>query len=294
MSVVVAYVATRLTANAINFQNSLKQFGWMSVRLGADQKWEGWSGRMKLYIEYLKSIDPQQFVILCDADDVLFLRSPDHMNDILMNIDNKILISTESVCSFNCEPVSSYWNRHGEKPKFNQYVNGGGQMGKAFKLLELFTYELETYPADDQIALSRYVNAFPDSVILDSDESVFIIIGPDNLREIDWTDRSFPSLLENNERVRPFLIHLPSFPVEASFSKLFNFDSRHDTYYRALSNRINGKDSVEPHMANHSIKVTSYLLWSLMILSLILIIVLFVLYIRYQRCKHSPSSSTRF
>src|SRR5690349_20347835 len=74
------------------------------VVLGWKQKWQGFTWRLKLMKDYLKSVDPDEIIVFVDAYDVLNLKDEDYITRQFLKFERDIVLSTE----FQASMMSDY------------------------------------------------------------------------------------------------------------------------------------------------------------------------------------------
>lgn len=118
--------------------------------------------KMKLYHEKLKDLDPNTIVVLSDSFDYLPLAPKQEIIDKFLRFQCHIVYNAEIFC----HPDPHIWYRYDELIPENasdrwRYLNSGGIIGYAGKLLEVFDHYTYSVDTDDQ----RYhTSAFLDIV----------------------------------------------------------------------------------------------------------------------------------
>jgi len=170
---------TNPTKNTEVLLKTLDNNGWDNILIGEGVKWEGFITKMKLYAEYLETIDPNRLCVTCDGRDVLCVRSPLAFETGFNEFNKPIVVSMELLCNGfiefneggNCVELNDYWyyysNELPTRPK-RQFVNTGLIIGKAKDLLEMYNWCINWVNDgninDDQIAMGYYMNKFPEKV----------------------------------------------------------------------------------------------------------------------------------
>lgn len=101
------------------FFESLRMFGCEPVILGFGEPYRGMMSRLKLPLNYLRTIEDEH-VIICDCWDLIFLRSPEDIVDEFKRFNAPIVISAEKTLF----PAKDY----GEYPQCEgdcRYLNAG-------------------------------------------------------------------------------------------------------------------------------------------------------------------------
>lgn len=164
--------------------------------LGDGDKWTGWYGRTMKYKEYITTLDPEKFVLLTDARDVVL---NDEYNSFIKKAkeyyyyySEKIIFNVDSDCCMdiktpNARSIKAKTSNYilGEYKQFMEkranelgikhrykYLNFGMQFGKAKDFLKLFE-RMNLKPGDDdQIVTVKLFFDNPDSVTLDYNQEI--------------------------------------------------------------------------------------------------------------------------
>jgi hypothetical protein len=168
------------TENTKYFLQTLEKNKWNYKLIGEGEKWEGFTSKLKGYANYIKTLDPNQLIIVSDARDVVCLRGPKAFVKGFKSFNKEIVVSMEQTCCgiFNppldskcvqCVHLTEYWKHY----KINdlpdrKFVNSGLVAGKAASVLDWLEWSLTNKFTDDQLALGTYINTFPQKVGLDT------------------------------------------------------------------------------------------------------------------------------
>lgn len=147
-------------------RQTVKKWNYEYTVLGQGVKWKGFSTKMDLLRQYClrtpKDVESQTLFVVIDAYDLLMCGPPEHLLEEFNKFSSPIVVGAETVCFGNCQPSTCPC----ELGVFNN-ANGGCVMGRASDLFKLYDWEFKNYPADDQVAMSRYRNQFCDRIALD-------------------------------------------------------------------------------------------------------------------------------
>ena len=156
--------------------------------MGWGQKWDGFSWRFTLMVEFLKSVNENELIIFIDGYDVLLLRPLDDLEnlfDIITKMSGKkIIISIEN----NNNNLST---RLGSIIYFNTCksfsINAGTYMGRAKDLLIMLnniknSVHFADYK-DDQDLMTNYCYNNKDIYYMDGDSNIFLVI-TDPLKDV--------------------------------------------------------------------------------------------------------------
>lgn len=239
------------TSNHVGLEN-LKQSvnknpGWDFTIIGTGTAWKGWQTRMKAYKDHCQSLPPNELVVLCDAYDVLCLKSPDGFQEKFIGFQKSIVIGAESGCDDNCHPPEHWWSVHNISPNtVLRFCNGGLMTGYAHALATMWEWALEKNFQDDQIACGNYMDTYPDRIHLDSQNTLFFndvlasqkyqLAGIDN------------KLISNNRILDCYFIHFPGINIYTSvpFFKLFKPKELFEVgpNYKTIGEHVIGKNTL--------------------------------------------------
>ncbi len=270
----------------INLKNSLVNKKWEHCVLGKGMKWEGWLTRTNAYITFLNTLDPEEIVVLCDAFDVLCLRSSDGFLESFQSLMRPIVIGTETCCLGNCIPPTQWWlKEYGEihQDTDYKYSNGGLIAGKAEALIKMYQWGIDQKIDDDQMAIGSYINEFPSKIWLDHKQILFF----NDVRghtKYEFNKRNY-SIKLNDKLIKPFLIHFPGVALGGSLplsgflnpKRMFKMGIN----YITIGNTINGKQQI--NALPITTDVFTYALWGersfyILLILLILIAIFFFLF----------------
>ena len=134
------------------WERTAKHFGYNYEILGTDQKWTGWKGRTKLYVERLKSVK-EKYVLLMDSNDIFFCGSSQELMDKFLSSKQDLIIGGE----VNFYYVNGNFPENEVKKELDKlkqsphaYPNGGCIIGKTSEILKLKQSHLNH--EDDQAA----------------------------------------------------------------------------------------------------------------------------------------------
>jgi hypothetical protein len=193
-----------LVESCKRYKTELKVLGW-------GEKWQGFTWRFGLMIDYLKSLDPNEIVCFIDAYDVILLR---HLNEIVSDFNNVIKLSNKKIIISQEIIDPGYFDTFNKiyfgKCK-NNYICAGTYMGKASDILDLLidAYKNQKDNNDDQVILTNYCKVHPDVFYIDTDSNFFLVIGP---HSVDLTKNKNIKFTENGISYlnsRPFFFHGP-------------------------------------------------------------------------------------
>lgn len=195
-------------------QESCKRYNTNLEILGWGEKWQGYTWKFTLMLNYLKTLDPEELVCFVDGYDVLLLRPLDEIQSYYENINKiskkKIIIGIDL---FDNELYKSIVNFYFSSCN-NFNINSGVYIGKAKDLFEIISTAKGSSDnkADDQVIITKYCCANSDIFYIDKD-STFILnfnntdeIGNNPNIKIKKNNNNFSLSYKN---AKPFFVHGP-------------------------------------------------------------------------------------
>jgi hypothetical protein len=147
------------------FVQTLVELGYDYHLLGTNKKWEGFTTKMKYFIQALKDLPLNQLVIVCDSYDVLFIEPPDVIIEKYNEkAKDKIVVGLENItrffCGFStiCDPeILTKCNIKNKMFPAFVFPNAGFLMGPAGDLLKIYQFMSDHHYKDDQYSLFQYI-----------------------------------------------------------------------------------------------------------------------------------------
>jgi hypothetical protein len=204
-------------------KTELKVLGW-------GEKWQGFTWRFGLMIDYLKSLDPNEIVCFIDAYDVILLRP---LNEIVSDFNNIIKLSNKKIILSQeiIDPgYSDIFNKNYFGKCKNNYICAGTYMGKAYDILDVLTkaYQNQKNNNDDQVILTNYCIVNPDVFYIDTDSNFFLVIGPHSVNLSENKNIKFREDGISYLNSRPFFFHGPGNRKMDDFIKKLNYKITND------------------------------------------------------------------
>jgi len=162
------------------FLQTLEKQKWNYKLIGEGETWQGFTSKLNGYANCMKTLDPNQLVVVADARDVICVRGPKAFKKGFESFKAELVVSMELLCCgkfdpptdfkcVQCKPLTEFWNYHTIKQlPDRKYVNSGLVAGKASAVLGWLQWSLDNKIPDDQLALGKYINAFPEKFGLDT------------------------------------------------------------------------------------------------------------------------------
>ena len=167
--------------------------------LGNNEEWNGWYGRLNSYIKFMQTLNPDTYIILCDARDVLINQdSTSFISKASNEYKDKLILSSEPNCcsrldgpykdnyisaknkEMNIENALSiyinYMKSMALKKSGQDYyysLNFGLQFGKVKDFLKVFKLMNIKPEQDDQSLVYKIFYEYPDLVELDYNNILF-------------------------------------------------------------------------------------------------------------------------
>ncbi len=205
-----------------NFEKSFKKFKYKYKILGKGEKWENFMTKIKAYHKYVSKLcikHPDQLVCLIDCYDVLACSGGLEKKLQKFHNKNKILVSSQKDCKeYNCIELKNWWKDNILlKQNNNHYANSGFILSKCDKLLHLLDFMIELNSgaekeSDDQMALCKYIEKYPEKIDIDVNSSIIATILPIDFHK--YTISSYISGLlkkfdERNKNIRELKLASP-------------------------------------------------------------------------------------
>ena len=166
------------------------------IALGLGEKWGGYVWKMQKMIEYLKSIDKNEFIVFVDGYDVICVKNlstiVDQYREVQNKTDCKMIVATET--NFLPKFISAlhFGSKNGV------LINTGTYLGFSGDILEVLSSAIKKFPneIDDQVLLTNYAKLSGKDIYIDVDEVFFYVVGTP-LCELVFPKKS------------PYFIHAP-------------------------------------------------------------------------------------
>jgi len=208
------HIVTVATSSKYYFpylKESCKNNGKDLEVLGFGEKWQGFSWRFLLMMNYLKSLNPDDIVCFVDGYDVICLRNLNNLKEEFLKIKSR----EKCKLIIGMEIHGTIMNKIGSILLFGKCkdlaINAGTYIGYVKDVYEILnnTYNLNPdTKADDQLMLTTYCNMSENDIYIDKNSELFLTI-VNELNEID----EFIKIDKNEviyKETKPFFIHGPS------------------------------------------------------------------------------------
>ena len=159
-------------------KQTAKKWGYEYTSIGQNVEWKGFVTKMKLPLQYLNKqlasdaslndVASETLYVFVDAYDLVFAGPPEELLKKYLEFGMPIVVGAENVCFANCQPSTCEI----PSPDTRRYINTGCVMGSAKDLISYYRWGIANYPADDQVAMSRYRNLYCDTVALDTEAKI--------------------------------------------------------------------------------------------------------------------------
>ena len=251
---------------------SIKRNGNELIILGLGQKWLGFNWRNKLILDYIKTLNKDEVVVVIDGYDVLCLRNLNLLEEVFIKIRNrekcKIIVGNEiHITHINKFIAQFIFGTCKEKS-----LNAGTYISYAddleFILKQIITIN-NNNDADDQKLLTEYCNLNNDVVYIDDKNEIFLTIIKhlSQINELEFID---DTIKYNNNY--PFFIHVPNGLIDDLIIKLnYNYDPTNNIGEQIINN-YNKNKSWTIFFDIIKIKLESILLILIILIFIIIII----------------------
>jgi hypothetical protein len=189
---------------------SCKNNGKELIILGYGEKWQGYSWKFKLIIDYLKTLKESDIVCFIDGYDIICNRNLNELKELFINFKNKYnfkILTGADIYKFKLQKyIATYYF----KKCNNMLLNSGTYIGYANDLKELLlkTFDLNIKSNDDQYLLTKYCIMNKNNVYIDKEQEFFLTIHK-SFFNID-NELTFIDNKAYYHNKQPFFIHGPS------------------------------------------------------------------------------------
>ena len=190
-------------------KESCKNNGIELTILGFGEKWQGYTWRFHLILNFLKLLNDDDIVCFIDGYDVICVRNLQELLDEFVikqkETKCKIIIGSDNYKFKIQNFIALYY--------FNQcnleLINAGTYIGyvKDIKSI-LFNIDIKKLNSDDQVLLTQYCNKNPTDFFIDKNSNFFLVIHKP-LHDIDKYLLIKNKVIYYNNN-KPFFIHAPS------------------------------------------------------------------------------------
>lgn len=202
--VVLVGVCTKETKTSREFVQMCNQHYHKPILLGQGMVWTGFNLKIKLILDFLKSIPINErystLVAVVDVYDLLVQAPQQEFIYLFNEYSQNIIVGCEYQCNVNC--FNNNCNITDDNGK-NMFVNGGFVLGTIDHLIELYAYIFKNFSYDDQIGISHYMNEDCNKVHLDTNQSFCLNIY--NLNDAFFSD----AYVLNKHGKKPLCVHVP-------------------------------------------------------------------------------------
>jgi nitrogen fixation-related uncharacterized protein len=195
-----------------NLRKSLDKNGFKYTHIGKGDEYKGFITMMEgfqKYLSHLMTIDPERVVVKLDAHDAYAIGRPLELEQILKSFPvDKQLIAFGELNNYTFFPFPyEYYKYYGLNfaERTYPYVNSGCICGKVKHIFQYFVWAVKNKFDDDQVALIKYMDAFPERVFFDTECRIVA-----NLTGTEVLTRTIGNRAYNRRtKTLPILIHIP-------------------------------------------------------------------------------------
>lgn len=148
------------------------------IVLGYGEKWQGFTWRYKIMLEYLHTLNLNDIVCVVDGYDVICTRNLNELTEIFYKIKK------EQNCKIivGCETHMNFFLQNFIVPTFfgsckNMPLNAGTYIGCVKDLISIFSeLNITDNMKDDQVMLIDYCKTNPSDIYIDKKSEIFLTI----------------------------------------------------------------------------------------------------------------------
>lgn len=163
---IIVSIATERNNYVKEFEQRLTQLKYTYKLLGLGKPWEGYISKTKWYLEFLKALNTNELIVVCDSYDLLFVRYPNELNELYNKRANGKLVvgvepTSEAVCNIipncntktvkDCKITNTVYKDY-------KYPNSGFMMGYRDDLIDVYQFIKQQNISDDQEGLHAWLN----------------------------------------------------------------------------------------------------------------------------------------
>lgn len=193
-----------------NFINSMNKYGYIYKIIGENIQWKNFvDTKIKNCLNYITRLkNKPKLIAIVDCFDVLACGPYNETLTKFYNTKYPILISVEKMCGSNCRPLQNY---HFNNQSNKNFVNGGFYMGYTNEIIHLLSWIVDTLNIDDQVALSEYVDTFPEKCYLDNTNSIIANITGKDFRNFEYKN---VRIIDIKTKEFPCFVHIPGGKID--------------------------------------------------------------------------------
>lgn len=202
---------------------SCKRNGKELTVLGYGEKWQGFTWRFELMINYLKTLNTTDIVCFIDGYDVICTRNLSEIKNEFIKIKNekkcKLIIGHDKILNYlNYFVVTLYFGKCN-----NIHLNAGTYIGYVEDLLNVLLSVYDGNNAlDDQQILIKYCNLNKNNIYIDTENKLFLTIAKPFSNIDKYLDIQNNKIVYNNNT--PFFLHAPGHTYLENTLKLLGYD----------------------------------------------------------------------
>ena len=210
-------VATKENDGLNLLLKSCEHFGIKMEVLGLGQPYYGNGTKIIYLTKYLAELKHDEIIFFTDAYDSFFVKDISDLQKVFKSFDHPIVFSSEDNYYFRIQAVQNlflnryYYYKYPKSksvyPKY-RYLNSGGYMGYAGKVLELLkNTSINKKMQSDQVNLHRYFVDNPSAILLDYNHQIFTNYG--KFAEPERFSVENDILTNNITNSKPYIFHFP-------------------------------------------------------------------------------------
>jgi len=198
---------TTAETKASCLMDTARTFGVHVKFIGIGETFIGFRERLPILQNYLRTVDPEEIIIVMDGYDTLFNNRLGVALDKFISKNTRILISAEKSFTYQ---YPMYFEKYEQIKSPYRFVNAGTYMGYAGDILSMLDNMFEVpYDGIDQGMIGAWLYDKldqPEKVQLDTNCDVFWVTSG------DWTELKIiaeeqPEIANPTTKTKPFIIH---------------------------------------------------------------------------------------
>jgi hypothetical protein len=199
----VCTVATRQNKGLDQLLESCKRHAISIDVLGFGKKFRGFSEKLLLMQDYLKTLPDDDIVLFVDAYDVLFLADQKTILDTFLKMHKPFVISGDK----GCFPFRELGDQFPESPTSFRYLNAGGYIGYVGHIRKLI-HDLAPFQAedDDQGLMLKHFLKHPEAYSIDHACKLFLTTATLTEKDI-LIDKKHGSVTCVETHTKPCIVH---------------------------------------------------------------------------------------
>ena len=184
-------VATEKNGYFHSLQESANKFNYDLIVLGYGEKWKGFGWRVKLILEYIKTLPKNEIIVMVDAYDVIILRDSNELKDFFIKLNVKFLCGAfrklDGLLGI-CQEIEFGKTKNNIQPPYNNLC-AGTWISTVDYAISIYNNLYINDNKDDQVILNQIYDYNNDLITPDFNFNIFCTLFPTiftrQIRDID-------------------------------------------------------------------------------------------------------------